>query len=99
MTGTSAPPAEIQSLIEAHIKGFNTQNHDLFFSVFGDTAIIIDGITPYCWLNPTRQPTGSRTWRNGATVLASPLKPFRTRLASGMSRARPHTPSFQERSR
>jgi hypothetical protein len=24
----------------------------LFFSVFGDSAIIIDGIAPYRWLNP-----------------------------------------------
>jgi ketosteroid isomerase-like protein len=49
---TSAPPAEIQSLIDAHVNAFNSQNHDLFFSVFGDTAIIIDGIAPYRWLNP-----------------------------------------------
>jgi len=52
MTVTNTPPAEIQSLIDAHIDGFNTQNTDLFFSVFGDTAIIIDGIAPYRWLNP-----------------------------------------------
>ena len=49
---TSKPPAEIQALIDAHIKGFNTQDSDLFLSVFGDTAIIIDGIAPYRWLNP-----------------------------------------------
>ena len=49
---TSNPPAEIQTLIDAHINGFNTQDNDLFFSVFGDTAIIIDGIAPYRWLNP-----------------------------------------------
>jgi hypothetical protein len=48
----TTPPAELQSLIEAHINGFNTQNTDLFISVFGDTAIIIDGIAPYRWLNP-----------------------------------------------
>src|SRR5215510_5797118 len=52
MTTSSTPPAEIQSLIEAHIKGFNTQNDELFLSVFGDTAIIIDGIAPYRWMNP-----------------------------------------------
>ena len=39
---SSKPPAEIQTLIEGHIKGFNTQDNDLFLSVFGDTAIIID---------------------------------------------------------
>jgi hypothetical protein len=45
-------PAELQSLIDSHIKGFNTQDNTLFFGVFGDTAIIIDGISPYRWLNP-----------------------------------------------
>jgi len=44
---TNRPPAEIQSLIDNHIDGFNSQNNDLFLSVFGDTAIIIDGIAPY----------------------------------------------------
>lgn len=52
MTVTSKPPSEIQSLIEDHINGFNTQNTELFLGVFGDTAIIIDGIAPYRWLNP-----------------------------------------------
>ena len=46
------PPGEIQTLIDNHINGFNTQNNELFLSVFGDTAIIIDGIAPYRWLNP-----------------------------------------------
>ena len=49
---TNKPPAEIQTLIDNHINGFNTQDQDLFLSVFGDTAIIIDGIAPYRWLNP-----------------------------------------------
>ena len=49
---TGNPPAVIQALIDAHIKGFNTQDNDLFLGVFGDTAIIIDGIAPYRWLNP-----------------------------------------------
>ena len=49
---TSKPPAAIQTLIDAHINGFNTQDNDLFLGVFGDTAIIIDGIAPYRWLNP-----------------------------------------------
>ena len=49
---SNKPPAEIQTLIDAHINGFNTQDNDLFLSVFGDTAIIIDGIAPYRWLNP-----------------------------------------------
>jgi hypothetical protein len=49
---TSKPPTELQTLIDAHINGFNTQNRERFLSVFGDTAIIIDGIAPYRWLNP-----------------------------------------------
>jgi len=51
-SATSNPPAAIQTLIDAHINGFNTQDNDLFLNVFGDTAIIIDGIAPYRWLNP-----------------------------------------------
>lgn len=38
--------------LDAHLEGFNTQDDELFLSVFGDTAIIIDGIAPYRWLNP-----------------------------------------------
>jgi hypothetical protein len=49
---TNKPPTEIQTLIDAHINGFNAQDNDLFLSVFGDSAIIIDGIAPYRWLNP-----------------------------------------------
>src|SRR5215510_4478492 len=49
---TSKPPTEIQTLIDTQINCFNTQNPDLFLSVFGETAIIIDGIAPYRWLNP-----------------------------------------------
>ena len=51
-TATNKPPPEIQGLIDSHINGFNTQDNNLFFSVFGDTAIIIDGIAPYRWMNP-----------------------------------------------
>ena len=46
------PPTEIQTLIDNHINAFNTQNLDLFLSVFSGDAIIIDGIAPYRWLNP-----------------------------------------------
>jgi ketosteroid isomerase-like protein len=52
MTMTNTPPAEIQNVIEAHVNGFNTHDNALFRSVFGDTAVIIDGIAPYRWLNP-----------------------------------------------
>src|SRR5688572_24557647 len=52
MTMTDTPPAEIQNLIEAHVNGFNTHDNVRFRSVFGNTAVIIDGIAPYRWLNP-----------------------------------------------
>jgi hypothetical protein len=52
MSVTSQVPAEIQTLIDNHVKAFNTHDDHLFFSVFGETAIIIDGIAPYRWLNP-----------------------------------------------
>jgi ketosteroid isomerase-like protein len=45
-------PPMIQSLIDAHIRGFNTQDTELFVSVFAPTAVIIDGIAPFRWLNP-----------------------------------------------
>ena len=53
MSVTSKPPSEIQTLIEDHIKGFNTQNTELFLGVFGNAAIIVDGIAPYLWLSPS----------------------------------------------
>ena len=46
------PPAEIQALIDSHVNAFNAQNLELFLSVFGNTAVIVDGIAPYRWLNP-----------------------------------------------
>ena len=49
---TSPLPSEIQALIEAHINGFNTHNTELLLGLYGDTAIIIDGIAPWRWMNP-----------------------------------------------
>jgi len=49
---TGKPPPELETLIATHIKAFNTNDRELFISVFGDTGIIIDGIAPYRWLNP-----------------------------------------------
>ena len=68
---TSNPPAVIQALIDAHINSFNTQDNDLFLSVFGDTAIIIDGIAPYRWLNPNAPANwlaDVEKWRKGLGV-------------------------------
>lgn len=49
---TKGPPPEIRRLIDTHVEAFNEQDIDSFLSVFGDTAIVIDGIAPYRWLNP-----------------------------------------------
>ena len=76
MIVTTNPPGEIQTLIDAHIKAFNTQDNDLFFSVFGDTAIIIDGIAPYRWLNPNAPANwlaDVAKWRDGLGVTAEHL--------------------------
>ena len=65
------PPREIKSLIDNHIDGFNTQNIELFLGVFGDTAIIIDGIAPYRWLNPNAPANwlaDVEKWRKGLGV-------------------------------
>ena len=73
---TSKPPTEIQTLIDTHINGFNTQNLDLFLSVFGDTAIIIDGIAPYRWLNPDAPAhwlADVETWRKANGVVEEHL--------------------------
>jgi ketosteroid isomerase-like protein len=70
-TATSIPPAEIQSLIDSHINAFNTQDNKLLFSVFGDTAIIIDGIAPFRWLNPNAPANwlaDVEKWREGLGV-------------------------------
>src|SRR4051812_1243888 len=74
-SATSTPPAKSQSLIDAHINGFNTQDDNLFLSVFGDTAIIIDGIAPYRWLNPNAPANwlaDVEKWRR-ALVLREPV--------------------------
>jgi hypothetical protein len=63
--------AEIKALIDAHINGFNTHDNDLFLGVFGDTAIIIDGIAPYRWLNPNAPANwlaDVEKWRKGLGV-------------------------------
>ncbi len=49
---SNAPPDEIQSLIAKHVNGFNGQDAEIFRTVFAESAIIIDGIAPYRWLNP-----------------------------------------------
>jgi hypothetical protein len=51
-TGIECARRGIHILIENHINAFNTHNTELFLSVFGNTAIIVDGIAPYLWLNP-----------------------------------------------
>ena len=73
---TNNPPVEIQTLIDNHISGFNTQDDDLFLSVFGDTAIIIDGIAPYRWLNPNAPANwlaDVEKWRENLGVISENL--------------------------
>ncbi len=68
---TNKPPDEIEVLIAKHIEGFNTQNAELFCSVFGETAVIIDGIAPYRWLNPNAPANwlaDVENWRKGLGV-------------------------------
>jgi hypothetical protein len=81
------PPGEIQTLIDNHINGFNTQNNELFLSVFGDTAIIIDGIAPYRWLNPNAPASGLLTLTSGARPSTSHTRTCRTKWGSGTWRA------------
>ncbi len=45
-------PDELQTLIDNHIKGFNTHDRELFLSVFSETGMVIDGIAPYRWMPP-----------------------------------------------
>ena len=77
------PPREIQTLIDNHINAFNTQNNELFLRVFGDTAIIIDGIAPYRWLNPNAPANWLADVAKWRENLASPTSTCRTKWGSG----------------
>ena len=73
-------PADLQAQIEAHIGAFNAQDHERFLGVFGDTAIIIDGIAPYRWLNPNAPAnwlagTLAYTFANGDSVCKIEAQP------------------------
>jgi ketosteroid isomerase-like protein len=73
---TDSPPKEIQTLIDNHVNAFNTQNVELFLDVFGDDAIIIDGIAPYRWLNPnapTNWLADVEKWREAFQVTSEHL--------------------------
>lgn len=73
---TAKLPPELQNLIDTHVTGFNTQSPDIFLSVFGDTAIIIDGIAPYRWPNPdapTHWLADVEKWRTANGVIAEHL--------------------------
>ena len=86
------PPTEIQTLIDNHINAFNTQNIELFLRIFGDTAIIIDGIAPYRWLNPNapaNRLADVEKWRKDLGVRTSTC---RTRWGSGTWKAPMPTP-------
>ena len=89
---SDAPPPEILSLIEQHIEGFNTQNLEIFHSVFAADAIIIDGIAPYRWLNPdgpAKWLADVEKWRESLGVT---YEICRTRWDSRLSRDRLRMP-------
>ena len=48
-------PAEIKSLIDKVIGGFNNKDSALYNSAFGRDAVVIDGIAPYCWTGSNAQ--------------------------------------------
>jgi hypothetical protein len=76
ITVANKPPSEIQTLIEDHVNGFNSENIELFLGVFGDTAVIIDGIAPYRWLNPNAPANwlaDVKKWREDLEVLKEHL--------------------------
>jgi ketosteroid isomerase-like protein len=78
MTMPDNPPSEIQSLIGKHVDAFNTQNVELFLTVFSDDAIIIDGIAPYRWLNPNAPANwlaDVEKWREAFQVTSEHLSP------------------------
>ena len=91
------PPTEIQALIDNHINAFNTQNVELFLSVFGDDAIIIDGIAPYRWLNPN----APANWLADVEKWREPFRSrpsiCRTKWGSGTWKAPMLTPSSRRR--
>ena len=91
------PPSEIQSLIGKHVDAFNTQNVELFLTVFSDDAIIIDGIAPYRWLNPNAPANwlaDVEKWREAFQVTSEHLS---HQMGSGTWRAPMRTPSSRRR--
>ena len=87
------PPGEIQTLIDNHINAFNTQDNELFFRVFGDTAIIVDGIAPYRWLNPNAPANWLADVAKWRENLGVPTSTCPTKWGSGTWKDRMHTPS------
>ena len=49
------PPAEIKTLIETVLGGFNNKDSVLYSSAFGRDVVVIDGIAPYRWTGPDAQ--------------------------------------------
>ena len=45
-------PAEIKSLIDTVLGGFNNKDSALYNSAFAQDAVVIDGIAPYRWTGP-----------------------------------------------
>ena len=65
------PPIEIENLIRQHVEAFNAADISALNEVFSDTAIIVDGIAPYRWLNPhapEKWMADADKWRAGLGV-------------------------------
>lgn len=82
-------PAEIKSLIDTVLGGFNNKDSALYNSAFGQDAVVTMGSLPIAGQVRIRQPAGSRMQRSGCTSSASRMRISR---ATGLS-----TPQLLER--
>jgi hypothetical protein len=87
MIAPDTPPKETQTLIDAHVNALNSQNVELFLSVFAHDAVIIDGIAPYRWLNPNSPAHWLAEVEKWRKDLGSPMSACPMRCGSGTSRA------------
>jgi len=47
--------AEILSLVNTALRGFNSKDAALYNSAFGGDVVVVDGIAPYRWIGPNAQ--------------------------------------------
>jgi ketosteroid isomerase-like protein len=46
------PPDEIMALIDSVFNAYNSKNHALMSSIYGDDVVIVDGFGPFRWFGP-----------------------------------------------